>query len=89
MCSRSYLTYKRHLPVESAVELWVKYSLTPYRSCAIVDREEEEEEDETQKKVSALSSQRRACGSKVNSVYCTASLLYKRFPVAVLTTVQE
>ena len=53
-----HLTYKRYLPVGSAVELWVNYSLTPYRSCATVDKEEEEE-DEAWKKASALSSQRR------------------------------
>ena len=63
MCSLSYLTYKRHLTVESTVKLWVKYSLTPYRSCATIDGEEEEE-DETQEKASALSSQRRACAWK-------------------------
>ena len=31
----------------------------------------------------------RACGSKVTSVYCTASLPCRRFLVSVLTTVQE
>ena len=44
------------LPVESAVELWVKYSLTPYCLYATVDREEEYE---TRKKASVLSLQRR------------------------------
>ena len=57
-----------HLQVESAVEPWVNYSRTPYRSCATVDEEEEEEEeeeeDETRKKAPTLSSQRRARGGK-------------------------
>ena len=60
---QSHLTYKRHLPAESIIELWVIYPPTPCRSGVTADGEEEEE-DETLIKASTLSTLQCPCAWK-------------------------